>query len=84
MTSDTDYTTLSPHKSGQCSQCANFMHMEYMTYEEVQAHTGLSRASILKRVRQGRLNPVKSAYDNRRNLFPRKEVQALNDRKPAA
>ena len=84
MTSDTDYTTLSPHKSGQCSQCANFMHMEYMTYEEVQAHTGLSRASILKRVRQGRLNPVKSAYDNRRNLFPRKEVEALNDRIPAA
>ena len=56
----------------------------YMTYEEVQAHTGLSRASILKRVRQGRLNPVKSAYDNRRNLFPRKEVEALNDRIPAA
>ena len=55
-----------------------------MTYEEVQAHTGLSRAAILNRVRQGRLNPVKSAYDNQRNLFPRKEVKALNDRIPAA
>ena len=73
-----------PHKSGQRSHCVNFMHMEYMTYEEVQAHTGLSRAAILNRVRQGRLNPVKSAYDNRRNLFPRKEVEALNDRIPAA
>lgn len=58
--------------------------MEYMTYEEVQAHTGLSRGAIFLRIRKGRLNPVKSAYDNRRNLFPRYEVEALNDRIPAA
>ena len=80
----TNLSRIRSHKSGQRLHCANFMHMEYMTDEEVQAHTGLSRAAILNRVRQGRLNPVKSAYDNRRNLFPRKEVEALNDRIPAA
>ena len=72
---------------GQRELARSFTHMHtddtYLTIEQVEEQTGLSRRTILKRVNAGMLTRYKSMSDARRYLYRREEVEALTTITPA-
>ena len=81
------YPVFARLKIGQRELARSFTHMhtndKYLTIEQVEEQTGLSRRSILKRVNAGMLTRYKSMSDARRYLYRREEVEALTTITPA-